>query len=186
MLNQGSPTPKTPVIARAEWPKHPHYPAQVLLLGSHKNFRAVSEYLATEAETHDDPARLESLYRQWIGAMRSHEAYEENKLYPYLAWRWDVSFASAEAGHVALHERHADVLSAFSAIRTDGLTDATRSALMSALRAHDEILRAHLEVEEDLVIPLLLALSPDEFRTYSHSTMWALKQRMEAGRPWES
>lgn len=186
MLNQSNATPKTPVIARSEWSKHPHYPAQVLLLGSHENFRAVSEYLVAEAEVHDSPDRLEVLYRQWIGAMRSHEAYEENKLYPYLAWRWDVSFASAEAGHVALHERHAEVLSAFADIRTDGLSQNTRSTLVAALRKHDEILRAHLEVEEDLVIPLLLALSPDEFRTYSHSTMWALKQRMEAGRPWES
>lgn len=151
------------MIPREQWPTHPHYPEQVLLLGSHENFRRVSRYLVHAAEAGEDITGIASLYLRWISAMRSHEAYEERKLYPYLARRWQLSFASAQAGHETLHARHDEVVAALKIAAEGG--DATPE-LAEALRRHDHALDEHLEHEEDLVIPRLLELSPDEFQAY--------------------
>ena len=32
-------------LAREQWPTHPRFPGQVLLLGSHENFRRISRAL---------------------------------------------------------------------------------------------------------------------------------------------
>ncbi len=144
-------------IKREHWESHENYPAQVLLLGSHENFRQISRILVDRVREFGYTAGIESLYRRWKSAMRGHEAYEENKLYPYLAKRWGVSFDDAEAGHEALRVRDRDVLSAF-------VDPASPAALLDALREHDEVLVEHLRYEEDLVIPLLLELPGDEFR----------------------
>lgn len=160
-----------PNIARDLWEKHPHFPAQTLLLGSHSNFLRVSEHLVHELA---GGAHIESvglLYRRWIAAMRSHESYEETKLYPFLARRWRCSFEDAVEGHRALHAAHDDVIEA--------LEDRDRHALTLALDQHHEVLVSHLEKEEDLVIPLLLELSPSEFNAYAHSNIGALMQNLK-------
>lgn len=172
--------PPTP-ITRDEWRLHPRFPAQVLLLGSHENFRRVSKYLLQEAKAGRPHAPLESLFRRWISAMRGHEAYEEHKLYPFLARRWDVSFKDAEAGHVELHERYDAVLEAFARARatSDEVSDDERAGVVRALEAHDRVLHAHLELEEDLVVPLLLELSPEEFEFYCNSSIATLLRAYE-------
>lgn len=144
----------TPNIPRAEWRQHPRFETQALLLGSHANFRRISAHLVEHAEA--EPARAQALYTLWKRAMASHEAYEERKLYPFLANRWGVSFAEAEAGHERLAERDADVRAAF----------ASGVGVRHALTAHHEVLIAHLALEEELVIPLLLTLSPEEFTEF--------------------
>ena len=138
-------------LPRSTWDAHPNFPTQTLLLASHANFRRVSAHLIEHPE--------HSLYRRWIRAMRSHEHYEERKLYPFLERRWGVSFADAIEGHEALHRLEGDVLAAFASGR----------GASEAMREHDEVLRAHLDLEEDLVIPMLLELRPEEFRRYYYS-----------------
>ncbi|MEM9074988.1 MAG: hemerythrin domain-containing protein [Myxococcota bacterium] len=177
---------KHPWIPRNEWTEHPRFPSQVLLLGSHANFRNVSEYLVEHARKDAQPARLESLYRRWISAMRSHESYEESKLYPYLARRWDTSFAPAEEGHHALHEAHANVLEAFEGLDNPSDDQRARDTLVDALSEHDRVLASHLELEEDMVIPLLLELEPDEFDTYCNSSIRTLMARLDAQDVWGS
>ena len=86
---------------------------------------------------------LHSLFAPWIAAMRSHESYEERKLYPYLEYRWGVSLNDARTGHAELHPRADDVV-----------------------EAHDRTLDVHLNVEDEAVVPLLLALDPEEFDRY--------------------
>jgi len=147
-------------IKRKEWESHKNYPNQVLLLGSHENFRRIGSLLVDRAQDSGDSAGVESLYRRWKSAMGGHEYYEENKLYPYLTRRWGVSFRDAEAGHKALRTRDIDVRGAF-------LETSSSTALADALVKHHEVLIEHLRYEEDLVIPLLLELSGDEFnRTF--------------------
>ena len=147
-------------IKREQWGNHKNYPNQVLLLGSHENFRRISRVLVDRAQQFGYEAGIESLYRRWKSAMGGHEYYEENKLYPYLAKRWGVSFDDAEAGHEALRTRDRDVQAAF-------LEASSSTALVEALLGHHEVLIEHLRYEEDLVIPLLLELSGDEFsRTF--------------------
>jgi hemerythrin superfamily protein len=152
-------------------------------MGSHENFRRVSEYLVQEAQAGRPSAPLESLFRRWISAMRSHEGYEEHKLYPFLQRRWNVSFEAAEEGHHALHERYDAVIKAFARVRVsagEGAQDEQEQVqLVQALQAHDRVLRAHLELEEDLVMPLLLELSPEEFDFYCNSSIATLLRAYE-------
>lgn len=149
-------TLQLPQISRSEWPRHPNFPSQVLLLGSHANFRSVSRRLVDHIEAGGDPNYALSVFSMWKRAMGSHEAYEERKLYPYLAERWGVDFEAAEEGHEELHRHDASVREAFE----------SGVGILEALRAHDEVLVEHLRLEEDMVIPLLLALTPSEFERY--------------------
>ncbi|KIG12174.1 hypothetical protein DB30_01857 [Enhygromyxa salina] len=166
----------SPSIPREHWTTHPHFPDQVLLLGSHANFRRISSYLVRAAEASEGPAGIASLYMGWIAAMRSHEAYEERKLYPYLARRWAMNFDAACAGHELLHRLHVDVVTALSQA---GDSQAATPMLAAALRRHDTALVEHLELEEDLVIPCLLALEPEEFHTYTMLSLPALLARLD-------
>ena len=51
--------------------------------------------------------------------------------------------------------------------------------LIGALEAHDATLCAHLRIEEDLVIPLLLELKPKEFDDYYNLPVEVLMARFE-------
>lgn len=117
--------------------------------------------------------------------MRGHEAYEEHKLYPFLERRWDVSLEDAEAGHVELHERYDAVIEAFVQARVagdvagDGESTDKKARIVQALEAHDRVLHEHLELEEELVVPLLLELSPEEFEFYCSSSIATLLRAYE-------
>lgn len=166
--------PHTP---RDQWIAHPHYPSQILLLGSHESFRRVSERVIELAATGRDGAAAESLFLRWMAAMRSHEAYEEHKLYPFLARRFCVDTAPASRGHEALHQAEQQVHLGFQSARAmpPGIPD---QALVPALKAHRRLLDEHLQLEEEMVIPLLLALSPAEFGEYYDSSITQLLTRL--------
>ena len=147
-----------PALPREDWPEHPNYPRQLLLLGSHANFLRINRQLVQLARDGASARSIESYFRRWIAAMRSHEAYEERKLYPYLSARWGADFSAARDGHEALHEAFDLVVAACRADDADVLT--------AALEAHHAVLEDHLRLEEELVIPLLLELPPEEFDVY--------------------
>ena len=153
-----------PAIPRTEWEEHDNFPAHVLLLGSHANFKRISQHLVSQAETGGDRFSIGYLYSQWIGAMRNHEAYEERKLYPYLAKRWGSSFAAAMQGHQDLHTADDAVRAALAHEQADdAVGESEGEELASALREHDRVLVEHLREEEDQVVPLLLSLERQEF-----------------------
>lgn len=164
-------------MTREAWKSHPNYPAQVLLLGSHDNFRRVSRHLVEDAAAGGPVRPIGTLYMRWRAAMRSHEAYEEGKLYPFLRHRWCAATERAERGHQALHDADERVREVLSALVFSGEHRAN-AALHQALLRHDQILQEHLELEENLVIPLLLALSPHEFDDYYHSSIDDLLRRL--------
>lgn len=173
-MEQLAPSPRS--VPRGEWSSHPNYPANLLLLGSHQNFRAINRGLVTHTDAlppGSDLTWVARRYKSWIAAMRSHESYEEHKLYPYLKARWGVSLESAQAGHRALHEAHDRVLAAFEAHDPE---EASR-----ALLRHEEVLDQHLQLEEDLVIPLLLELPRDEFVRFTHLSIRVLLRELGAG-----
>lgn len=176
-----SPSADSPRLPRDEWPQHPNFPAHALLLGSHTAFRRRSEWILERLEALEpgDPrqdrrrrrwvSRMSGDFEVWMAGMRGHERYEESKLYPFLARRFGASFEHLERDHRGLGERKEAARSAFRDAMTDGAdrdSNAAHSRLLAALREHRADLDRHLRAEEDLVIPLLLALSRDEFLHY--------------------
>ena len=59
---------------------------------------------------------------------------------------------------------------------------AEENLVLHALEAHDRTLDAHLGVEEEAVIPLLLALEPEEFHRYYKSPLSLLIARQDHAR----
>lgn len=161
--------PATPRFDRDAWTRHPHFPEQLLLLGSHRNFIRISETLVTRARalTGEPSAswRDDTLYlfSWWQSGMKSHEHYEEHKLYPYLAQRYCVSLGALVADHGELDERRPVVQSAIAA--------GSAASLREALTGFDATLLRHLRAEEDVVIPMLLDLEQSEFRRYASANI---------------
>lgn len=151
-------------LSPSQWSSHPRFPAQTLLLRSHESFRRTSQTLMDRAQAGRDAPAIGWVFAAWKAAMKNHEAYEEYKLYPYLEMRWGLDMAPAEQGHEALGALDAQVR---SAVRPG----AASPALADALARHHATLLAHLDLEERLVIPALLALTPAEFERYSRSTL---------------
>ena len=158
----------------AEWAAHPHFPSQALLLGSHRNFRRVSAALIQMAAEQEPGWRAAcmSLFWRWQAAMGGHEGYEEGKLYPYLALRFGVDLTGLEAGHEGLHTLADAVYVA--------LADGSDAAVGLAFADYDAALQAHLQEEEGIVIPLLLAMSPEEFLWYSEGRIDGLLADVQA------
>jgi hemerythrin-like domain-containing protein len=164
-----------PRIPRGDWTTHPRYPEQVLLLGSHENFRGLSRRLMDQiADDPDAVGPVSYVFDRWLSAMHSHEGYEEHKLYPYLESRYETSCDPLREGHETLHRLEAKFREASKADDT-GTRDA--DAALAALQSFDRALNEHLDAEEELVIPMLLELSPSEFYRYAASPIWALLDR---------
>jgi hypothetical protein len=147
-----------PEISRSDWRQHNNYVARSGLLRAHNSFRQISTYLIDKAEGADalSVGNLIFLFLQWKQAMKNHEAYEERKLYPYLAQKHGVSFESLEQQHEELGMQERSVIAKWG----EGDTAGVRAALI----AHDDVLISHLREEEDLVIPMILSLSNEEYR----------------------
>jgi hypothetical protein len=171
-----------PRLAREDWPAHPRFPQQTLLLDAHESFRRRGVWIrdrvvaiAPSASTGAAPLsrrqrwcrRMADDFAWWMKGMRGHERYEERTLYPFLARRYGYSFAAFEAAHRALHEKERAVLDAFGALVAGAPDEEPRhGALVTALGAYESALHVHLAAEEDLIIPMLLALDPAEFAAF--------------------
>ena len=175
-IDCGPPT-DTSTLPRSKWRAHPNFPGQLLLVNSHEGFRSVSRRCIDLARSATPPrADIDWAFRSWHRATGSHEAYEERKLYPYLARRYATSLGHLADDHARLHLLR-DVVYA----RLSGPAD---DALVDALEKYDEELRAHLEREEAVVIPLLLDLPPEEFqRHYRASSVAELLASLPACGP---
>ena len=162
-----------PDLPRSLWQSHQNFPGHALLLGSHDNFRNISTHLVNEsmrawstAPTLPPRADLPQLFKRWKRAMKNHEGYEEAKLYPYLNAKYGVSMSILELHHKNLG------LAEDRVNRAERDADALKFA--HALKKHDQILVPHLAQEEEMVIPLLLALTPREFERYSNGNIRGL------------
>ncbi|MFK7986498.1 MAG: hemerythrin domain-containing protein [Sandaracinaceae bacterium] len=163
-----------PNLPRAQWRSHPRFRTQALLLGSHRNFRLLARDVRRLAQSRPEPAGRR--FRAWMYAMGSHEHYEESKLYPYLERRWGVSMARLVEGHEALDRCKAEVFDGFARVQGEG--SGAAGQLDRALLRLTEVLDAHLDLEEETVIPLLLELEPDEFADYYALPIGTLLARM--------
>ncbi len=169
--------PSGPALTRVDWLVHPRFPDQTLLLRSHQGFREISRAL-TERAAALPPGAAEGVasvgwqFEGWTRAMRSHEHYEEHKLYPYLARRYETTMECLVSQHGALHRAADQVRAAVSARDPGGLA--------GALDEHRRVLVAHLAEEEEVVIPMLLELAPKEFAAYLHLPIEELLRRLAA------
>jgi len=153
-----------PALTRDNWEKHPNYPRQALLLGSHANFLRFTQALIDQSKGFSPPAaRIGAEFERLLGALRGHEGYEESKLYPFLTRRFGLQVWPLEAGHTLLHNRADEVLVAVRNAPSSGPVPAVRRAL----EAYRQALVTHLRLEEDAVIPLLLKLPPAEFDRFA-------------------
>ncbi len=110
--------------------------------------------------------KLSALFGDWMSAMRSHERYEERRLYPLLVEHFGVDLGHLEEHHRSLHGVADAVLAAALAARLGALEPGATPgwpALEDALRSHERALEAHLIAEENVVIPLLLELPATVF-----------------------
>lgn len=146
-----------PDIPRSSWAAHPNYPTNSGLIRAHDSFRDISAFLVEKARGAGtiEIAQLMFLFLRWKGAMKNHEAYEEGKLYPFLADRHGVSFNVLEQQHKRLGEKERKAVNAWGA--------GEPSAVADALEEHDQILVHHLAEEEDMVIPMILSLTPEQY-----------------------
>jgi iron-sulfur cluster repair protein YtfE (RIC family) len=153
-----------PLFSREAWTLHPHYPDHVLLVGSHQNFKRISTILVERASTLTAPAEAQwrdetkRLFQWWQSGMRSHEHYEETKLYPYLEARYCMSLGPLVSDHGELDDGRSAV--------TNALTEPAHLPIQDALRSFHEVLVGHLQHEEDLVMPMLLELNRTEFQRF--------------------
>lgn len=173
-----------PRIPRNEWASHPRFAEQGLLLESHATFRGRSDWiidrlrdLAPRGEV-DARRRARWLKRMraefswWRSSMGAHERYEERKLYPYLCARYRLTFDDLQAGHRELHALADQIESAFVAARADDgrerslLSLLPLSELIQTVENHRDALLRHLELEENKVIPILLAMPKAEFQHF--------------------
>ena len=70
-------------------------------------------------------------------------------------------------------------VSSHQEVMSIGKKERADETLHRALARHDEILQEHLDLEEELVVPLLLALSPQEFGEYYDTSIDELLTRLE-------
>ncbi len=133
--------------SREEWERHPnaHGPAG-MMLHIHDGFRRASAALVAEsASASPSRGRIRSIFGELASVLHHHHHAEEVLLFPRLA----------EAGVAApdLEGDHRRLLAAIEAVRE---VIAAGDDASAALRELDELLRAHLEVEESVSIPYLL------------------------------
>ncbi len=179
-----------PELPRDQWVSHPRYPSQALLLGSHEGFRNMSAWVikAVSQLDPDDPSSIRkrqrwlTRYRDdfawWMTGMKAHERYEERRLYPYLARRYDVMFAHLQRGHRVLDDHQRAVRAAFADVVPGAEREvAAMAALRAALTDHQRTLLEHLREEEDLILPMLLELDPDEFSALTTEPLETLLSR---------
>ncbi len=160
-------SPAAPLFERALWASHPNYPRQLLLLRSHQSFRSISRMLVIRSAALEGlPSvrwRDDTLYlfSAWQAGMKSHEHYEEHKLYPFLSQRYCVALDVLLGDHRELDRLRTET--------TETLVHGEAPAVQAVLGELDHVLVHHLQREEDLVIPMLLELEPEEFERYTRA-----------------
>lgn len=166
-------------LPRSEWSKHPKFPTQALLLGSHDNFREISQYILRLVGEENRIAYAKRLFSSWMTGMRGHEHYEEKKLFRYLSRRFQVSIEKLQDGHDQLHQREDEVRAAFEERLRQQEVEGSNSRLLQALQDHRSTLLEHLWLEENTVIPLLLSMTSEEFNEYYHSGIHHLMVQLD-------
>jgi 8-oxo-dGTP pyrophosphatase MutT (NUDIX family) len=140
------------------WKKHPNAagPASTLL-AIHDQFRAGSSrlQLLVEREAEVDLAWVARAFMPLAQTLHHHHHAEEEMLFPLVHRRTGTAPEMLVSDHEAL-------TSAIEAVEASLSAGANKEHAKAAVAHFDEVLVAHLDREESLVIPVLLAMTPDE------------------------
>jgi 8-oxo-dGTP pyrophosphatase MutT (NUDIX family) len=145
---------------RSAWLKHPNVvgPAGTLL-GIHDQFRIASDrlslVLARESETGTDLGYVARVFRPLAQTLHHHHHAEEAMLFTLIEHRTGTAPERLVTDHEELTRAIAEVEASLT-------SDADRARANAAVAAFGEVLGAHLDREEALVIPVLLRMTPDE------------------------
>jgi 8-oxo-dGTP pyrophosphatase MutT (NUDIX family) len=147
----------------ARWKKHPNAdgPAATLL-AIHEQFRVASQRLQLLVEREADLGWVARVFMPLAETLHHHHHAEEVMLFPVVG---DLTGSAPER----LVSDHEALMSAITAVEESLATGAGRALAQAAAARFDQVLVAHLDREESLVIPVLLTMRPAE--------AWALIHR---------
>jgi iron-sulfur cluster repair protein YtfE (RIC family) len=146
----------------ALWREHPNADGPALMLLSiHDQFRAASTHLVRLVAEDQSPAVFRRVFSRLAHVLHAHHHAEEAMVFPLIRRRTGVAPEQLQADHDEL-------TAAIEAVETSlGAQDSARVG--EAIKRFDEILVAHLDREEELVIPVFLQLQPHELWRQLHS-----------------
>lgn len=146
------------LAARAAWQRNPNVdgPASTLLM-IHDQFRLASERLLSlvEREAEADLARAARAFMPLAQALHHHHHAEEAMLFPMVLRRTGVAPAQ-------LVDDHGELTTAIAAVEESLSTREREPGPKAAVARFHEVLIAHLDREEALVIPVLLEMTASE------------------------
>jgi 8-oxo-dGTP pyrophosphatase MutT (NUDIX family) len=146
----------------ARWKKHPHINGLAsTLLGFHDQFRVASERLLLLVEREPDLGWVARAFMPLAQTLHHHHHAEEVMLFPVVH---ELTGTEPER----LVSDHETLMSAIADVEESLRAGADREHAKAAVVRFDEVLVAHLDREESLVIPLLLAMTPAEAWTRIH------------------
>ncbi len=164
MLNQISPLPSQPKTEDAV----------DLLIGCHqriRHFTGVAGKLAhAQAATPEEVVQAAAgVHRYYTVSLPLHEADEEETVRPRLDWDGDEKLRHALIAmadqHLAIDELVERLLPLLVMVRNNPSTiHATGSEMCSITKALDEIFRAHLQLEEEVIFPAIREALPENVR----------------------
>ncbi len=142
------PTPQT----YATWRAHPNAmgPASILL-GIHARFREASADLVEQR----DPTVIARAFLPLARTLHHHHHAEEAMLFPLVEKRTRIAPEQLQADHDELTE-------AIDAVEAGLRAPLAIDALVPLVQRFHEVLVAHLDREEELVVPVLLELTPEQ------------------------
>ena len=118
--------------------------------------------------------------------MRSHENYEETKLYPFLVRRFGVSLKYLSSEHDEMHTKSNLVvkyMNEYIALETTSaafeIVVEKGARLLDAMNNYDKLLKVHLMEEEDIVIPLLMEMDVVEFDEFVDNSLSYLIKKLD-------
>ena len=140
----------------AAWKKHPNIggPASTLL-GFHEQFRVASERLLLLVDREDDLAWVGRAFQPLAQTLHHHHHAEEVMLFP-------VVHRLTGTAPERLVTDHETLMSAIDAVEASLRAGADKERAKAAVLRFDDVLLAHLDREESLVIPILLEMTPNE------------------------
>jgi hemerythrin-like domain-containing protein len=147
---------------RAAWREHPNVagPASMLLF-IHDQFRAASERLRALVANGVEAATLARHFRPLAEVLHHHHHAEEAMLFPAV-------LAVTGDAPVRLVEDHVELTRAIDELEASLAGTSTPERIAAAVATFDDVLVTHLEREEALVLPVLLAMTPAEAQQMLH------------------